>query len=86
MVSINSSRRLCKYYHQAFRQDLIVFDSSSLGVIAKLFGLWFSLFLFFGILWLEVFALTKWGSGENVNQNYQSLSRTLVMMAFMSTG
>lgn len=59
---------------------------SSLGVITKLFGLWLSLFLFFGILWLEVFALTRWGSGENDNQNYQSLSRTLVMMAFMSTG
>ncbi|KAG8827931.1 calcium channel protein [Serendipita sp. 401] len=59
---------------------------SSLSVIAKLFGLWFSLFLFFGILWLEVFALTKWGSGESVDKNYQSLSRTLVMMAFMSTG
>jgi hypothetical protein len=59
---------------------------SSLGVIAKLFGLWFSLFLFFGILWLEVFALTKWGSGEAVNRNYQSLSATLVMLAFMSTG
>jgi voltage-dependent calcium channel len=59
---------------------------SSLGVIAKLFGLWFSLFLFFGILWLEVFALTKWGSGENVNQNYQSPGATLVMLTFMSTG
>ncbi|KAG8797574.1 calcium channel protein, partial [Serendipita sp. 399] len=59
---------------------------SSLGVIAKLFGLWFALFFFFGILWLEVFALTKWGSGETFDKNYQSLSRTLVMMAFMSTG
>jgi len=59
---------------------------SSLGVIAKLLGLWISLFLFFGILWLEVFALTKWGSGENENQNYQSLGSTLVMLTFMSTG
>lgn len=60
--------------------------SSSLGVIAKLFGLWFALFLFFAMLWLEVFALTKWGSGENHNANYQSLGRALVMLAFMSTG
>jgi hypothetical protein len=38
------------------------------------------------MLFIEVFALTKWGSGETYNQNYQSLGSALVMLAFMSTG
>jgi len=57
-----------------------------LGAIAKLFGLWFALFIFFGMLFIEIFALTKWGSGETYNQNYQSLGSALLMLAFMSTG
>lgn len=57
-----------------------------MNAIAKLFGLWFALFLFFGMLFIEVFALTKWGNGETYNQNYQSLGSALVMLAFMSTG
>ena len=38
------------------------------------------------MLFIEIFALTKWGSGETYNQNYQSLGSALVMLAFMSTG
>lgn len=59
---------------------------SSLPVILSLLGLWLILFLFFGILYVEVFSLTKWGNGENRNQNYSSLGSSLVMLAFMSAG
>ena len=38
------------------------------------------------MLFIEIFALTKWGSGETYNQNYQSLGSALLMLAFMSTG
>jgi len=38
------------------------------------------------MLFIEIFALTKWGSGGTYNQNYQSLGNALVMLAFMSTG
>lgn len=59
---------------------------SSLPVILSLLILWFALFLFFGILYVEVFGLTRWESAENHNQNYTSLGKALVMLAFMSTG
>ncbi|KAF8509855.1 Ion transport protein-domain-containing protein [Hysterangium stoloniferum] len=59
---------------------------SSLPVILSLLVLWFTLFLFFGILYVEVFGLTRWESAETHNQNYTSLGRALVMLAFMSTG
>ncbi|KZW03268.1 hypothetical protein EXIGLDRAFT_664412 [Exidia glandulosa HHB12029] len=58
----------------------------SLPALSKLVMLWFCLFLFFGILFVEVFGLTRWGSAESRNENYSSLGRALVMMAFMSTG
>ncbi|PFH47046.1 hypothetical protein AMATHDRAFT_77384 [Amanita thiersii Skay4041] len=59
---------------------------ASLPAILSLLGLWLILFIFFGILFVEVFSMTKWGSGENRNQNYSSLGSALVMLAFMSTG
>ncbi|KAL1701237.1 Ion transport protein-domain-containing protein [Schizophyllum commune] len=59
---------------------------SSLPVILSLLGLWFILFIFFAILFVEVFSMTKWGSGENRDQNYTSVGTALVMLAFMSTG
>ncbi|XP_006460371.1 hypothetical protein AGABI2DRAFT_220377 [Agaricus bisporus var. bisporus H97] len=59
---------------------------SSLPVILSLLGLWLILFLFFGILNVEVFGLTKWGNGESRNQNYSSLGSAIVMLAFMSAG
>jgi len=59
---------------------------SSLPQILSLLGLWFTLFLFFGILDLEVFGLTRWESAETHQQNFSSLGRSLVMLAFMSTG
>ncbi|KAF9265047.1 hypothetical protein L218DRAFT_899321 [Marasmius fiardii PR-910] len=59
---------------------------ASLPSILSLLLLWLIFFGFFAILKVEVFGLTKWGSGENVNQNYSSISAALVMLSFMSTG
>ncbi|RPD56855.1 hypothetical protein L226DRAFT_468999 [Lentinus tigrinus ALCF2SS1-7] len=58
----------------------------SLPVILSLLGLWVILFLFFAILYVEVFSMTKWNTGENRNQNYSSMANALVMLAFMTTG
>ncbi|KZS87691.1 hypothetical protein SISNIDRAFT_419270 [Sistotremastrum niveocremeum HHB9708] len=59
---------------------------SSLPVISSLMILWFTLFLFFGILYVEVFGLTRWESAETREENYSTLGRALLMLAFMSTG
>ncbi|KAF7334437.1 hypothetical protein MVEN_02273100 [Mycena venus] len=59
---------------------------ASLPIIFSLLGLWFILFLFFGILFLEVFALTKWNSGETRSQNFSTMGTTLVMLTFFTTG
>ena len=60
--------------------------SDSLPVIASLLGFWLVLFLFFAILYVEVFGLTKWGGVETRTTNYYSLGNALVMLAFQSTG
>ncbi|KAG2155280.1 Ion transport protein-domain-containing protein [Suillus bovinus] len=59
---------------------------ASLPVILNLLGLWFILFIFFAIMYMEVFGLTKWYSAETHTQNYQTMGSALVMLAFMSTG
>ncbi|KAI0031009.1 Ion transport protein-domain-containing protein [Vararia minispora EC-137] len=59
---------------------------ASLPVIMSLLTLWFILFMFFAILFVEVFSFTKWHSGETRNQNYTSIGTALVMLAFMSSG
>ncbi|PBK87237.1 hypothetical protein ARMGADRAFT_939192 [Armillaria gallica] len=59
---------------------------ASLMAIVNLLILWLVFFGFFAILYVEVFSLTKWGSAENRNQNYNSVANALVMLAFMSTG
>ncbi|TFK22492.1 high-affinity cell membrane calcium channel [Coprinopsis marcescibilis] len=59
---------------------------SSLPVILSLLGLWVIFFVYFGILLVEVFGLTKWGDNENRNANFRSLGSALVMLAFQSTG
>ncbi|TBU26428.1 Ion transport protein-domain-containing protein [Dichomitus squalens] len=58
----------------------------SLPVILSLLGLWIILFLFFAILFVEVFSMTKWNTSETVKQNYSSMANALVMLAFMTTG
>ena len=59
---------------------------ASLPVILSLLGLWLILFVFFAIMYMEVFGLTKWSTGETRNQNYSSMGSSLVMLAFMSVG
>ncbi|KAF8548118.1 hypothetical protein OG21DRAFT_1489654 [Imleria badia] len=59
---------------------------ASLPVILNLLALWLTLFLFFAIMNMEVFGLTKWYSGENAYQNYQTMGSAFLMLAFMSTG
>ncbi|KAI0667461.1 Ion transport protein-domain-containing protein [Trametes maxima] len=58
----------------------------SLPVILSLLSLWVIMFLFFAILFVEVFSLTKWNTGETRNMNYSSMAKALVMLAFMTTG
>ncbi|CAE6352806.1 unnamed protein product [Rhizoctonia solani] len=59
---------------------------ASLPAIMNLFLLWFTLFIFYGIIFMEVFGLTRWDSAETHNQNYSSFGNALLMLAFMSTG
>ena len=60
--------------------------SASLPVIISLLLLWLILFFFFAIMYMEVFSMTKWNSAETRNQNYTTMSKALVMLAFMTTG
>jgi voltage-dependent calcium channel len=57
-----------------------------LPVIVSLLSLWLILFIFFAILFVEVFGMTKWNTAETRNQNYSTMGSALVMLAFMSTG
>ncbi|KAG6811221.1 hypothetical protein H0H92_008482 [Tricholoma furcatifolium] len=59
---------------------------ASLYDILSLLGLWLILFIFFAILYVEVFSLTKWNSAETQDMNYISISSSLVMLTFMSSG
>jgi len=59
---------------------------ASLPAILTLLGLWLILFVFFAIVHMEIFGLTKWSTGETRNQNYSSMGSSLVMLAFMSVG
>ncbi|KAI0919913.1 hypothetical protein AcV5_001858 [Taiwanofungus camphoratus] len=59
---------------------------ASLPVIISLLALWLILFFFFAILFMEVFSMTKWYSAETRNENYSTMSKALVMLAFMTTG
>lgn len=61
--------------------------SASLPAIGNLFLLWATLFIFYSILFLEVFGLTKSGNNASTRfQNYYTFGNTLIMLAFMSTG
>ncbi len=59
---------------------------ASLPIILSLLSLWLVLFMFFAILFVEVFSLTKWNTLETRNQNYSTMSNALVMLAFMTSG
>ncbi|WWD18487.1 hypothetical protein CI109_102939 [Kwoniella shandongensis] len=60
---------------------------ASLPAIGNLFLLWATIFIFYAILYLEVFGLTKEGNNSGTRfQNYYSFGNALIMLAFMSTG
>ncbi|KAG9016762.1 calcium channel protein [Tulasnella sp. 427] len=59
---------------------------SSLPAILKLLLLWIVLFIFFAIVYVEVFGLTRWGGAETHTQNYRDFFNALIMLVFMSTG
>jgi hypothetical protein len=49
--------------------------------------LWACLFIFYAIMFVEVFGLTKTGTATTSRfQNYHDFGNALVMLAFMSTG
>lgn len=65
----------------------LLISRASLPAIGNLFLLWATLFLFYAILYVEVFGLTKMGNNAQTRfQNYYSFGNALVMLAFMSTG
>ncbi|KAL7424030.1 calcium channel protein [Cryptotrichosporon argae] len=60
---------------------------ASLPAIGNLFLLWATLFIFFAILFIEIFGLTKIGNNAGTRfQNYYSFGNSLIMLSFMSTG
>ncbi|OXH34034.1 high-affinity cell membrane calcium channel [Cryptococcus neoformans] len=60
---------------------------ASLPAIGNLFLLWATIFIFYAILYLEVFGLTKEGNNAGTRfQNYYTFGNALLMLAFMSTG
>ncbi|WVQ72778.1 hypothetical protein IAR50_002338 [Cryptococcus sp. DSM 104548] len=60
---------------------------ASLPAIGNLFLLWATIFVFYAIIYLEVFGLTKEGNSSGTRfQNYYTFGNALVMLAFMSTG
>lgn len=79
VVSLHAVRSVCV-------NDFHRLNSASLPTISSLLALWLVMFIFFGILYVEVFGMTKWDSGENHNQNYYSMGSALVMLTFMSVG
>ncbi|KAE9397917.1 hypothetical protein BT96DRAFT_1020456 [Gymnopus androsaceus JB14] len=74
----NSLNKLFKTAISSIEQVYLQFSSLLL--------LWLILFMFFAILDVEVFGLTKWMSGESRDRNWSSVSVALVMLSFMSTG
>lgn len=61
---------------------------SGFPAIASLLGLWLCFFLFFGLMFVEIFGLTKWGfiGPETYAKNFSSLPLALIFLSMMSTG
>lgn len=61
---------------------------AGLPAILNLLGLWLCFFLFFGLMFVEVFGLTKWGyiGPESYSRNFSSLPLALVFLSMMSVG
>lgn len=60
---------------------------AAIPAIGNLFLLWAILFLFYAIMYIEVFGLTKQGNNAGSRfMNYYTLGNSLLMLSFMSTG
>ncbi|TXT15853.1 hypothetical protein VHUM_00356 [Vanrija humicola] len=60
---------------------------ASLPAIGNLFLLWAVLFIFFAIVDVEIFGLTRQGGvAESRYQNYNTFGNALIMLSFCSTG
>ncbi|ODO05658.1 hypothetical protein I350_04717 [Cryptococcus amylolentus CBS 6273] len=58
---------------------------ASLPAIGNLFLLWATIFIFYAIIYLEVFGLTKEGNSAGTRfQNYYTFGNALVMLAFIT--
>lgn len=78
---------MCKVEDMALIADAVLHSHrASLPAILNLFMLWFTFFLLFGIVFVEVFSLTRWENHETRNQNYSTFPKTLVMLVLASTG
>ena len=58
----------------------------SVPAILSLFLLWFTMFLVWAIMLVEVFGLTKWGINETHAKNFTTLWGTLIFLSMTSTG
>ena len=71
----------------AKRRGPTLIGRASLPAIANLFLLWATLFIFYAILYLEVFGLTKLGNSATSRfMNYYGFGNALIMLSFMSVG
>lgn len=85
--SLNQLFKTSVLVHIRQASHWLIRSRASLQAIGNLFLLWATLFIFYAILYLEVFGLTKVGNNAGTRfQNYYSFGNTLIMLAFMCTG
>ncbi|KAG0229344.1 calcium channel protein [Actinomortierella wolfii] len=66
--------------------QLFMTMASSLRSIGSLLGVWLVVFTVYGIMFVEVFGLTKYGENGGTHVNFRSFPSALLMMVRMSTG
>lgn len=60
--------------------------AATLPAVANLLATWFVLFLVFAIALTQTFGLTRFGTNENVNVNFRSVPKALILLFRLSTG
>ncbi|KAF9908370.1 calcium channel protein, partial [Lobosporangium transversale] len=60
--------------------------AASIGSISSLLGVWLVVFAVYGIMFVEIFGLTSYGSNGSEHVNFRNIGTSLLMMARMSTG
>ncbi|KAG0268944.1 calcium channel protein [Actinomortierella ambigua] len=66
--------------------QLFMTMASSLRSIGSLLGVWLVVFTVYGIMFVEVFGLTKYGENGGKHVNFRTFTSALLMMVRMSTG